>query len=68
MDLGGEGELVASGGSCTAAEGELLPSPGGRGAIASVVVVCLGGEGELVASGGSCAATGGELLPSPGGR
>ena len=30
VDLTGEEELVASEGSCTAAGGELLPSPGGR--------------------------------------
>ena len=36
VDLGWGGELIASGGSCTATGGELLPSPGGRWAIASV--------------------------------
>ena len=36
VDMGWGGELVASEGSCTAPGGELLPSPGGRWAIASV--------------------------------
>ena len=36
VDLGWGAELVASKGSCTAPGGELLPSPGGRWAIAGV--------------------------------
>ena len=67
------GELLASEWSCTAPGGELLPSPGGRWAIAGVwtcLIVWLfrGWGGELLASEGSCAAPGRELLPSPGGR
>ena len=74
------GELLASEWSCAAPGGELLPSPGGRWAIAGVwmwegawLIVWLfawfrSWGGELLASEGSCTAPGGELLPSPGGR
>ena len=76
LDLGWGGwggELLASEWSCTAPGGELLPSPGGRWAIAGVWTVWLfawfrSWGGELLASEGSCAAPGRELLPSPGGR
>ena len=83
LDLGWGGwgeELLASEWSCAAPGGELLPSPGGRWAIASVwmwdgawLIVWLfawfrSWGGELLASEGSCAAPGRELLPSPGGR
>ena len=83
LDLGWGGwggELWASEWSCAAPGGELLPSPGGRWAIASVwmweetwlivwLFACFGNwGGELLASEGSCTAPGGVLLPSPGGR
>ena len=83
LDLGWGGwggELLASEWSCAAPGGELLPSPGGRWAIAGVwmwegtwPIVWLftwfrSWGGELLASEGSCTAPGGELLPSPGGR
>ena len=62
------GEPMPSKGRCTVAGGELLPSPGGRQAMARVVGVEWMAREELLPSKWRWAAAGRTLLPSPGGR